>query len=277
MINFNEIDVTVNGTGILSENATVSANNNLFSVYGLGRRNLAPQAINGPFQGNMQFDYILDIAYEPNQPITTTLKNTFPLFHHEPSRISIAGLTGFAYLDSYSINISPNNPGKATASYTTFTPFSGALAPKKGNFPYNTSGIIALSHGWSTKISTSDEAFSFPTFEFNYNFQANWQPVYVIGKTIPTQIHLMSIEENISISKDFYKNIQLAGQEGWQFLNFGFGPNANISLVALYGETIGGQPPVINININGMKVTSSKLSAGLNDIVKNTVELRRNY
>lgn len=276
MINFNEIDVTVNGTGILAENASVSANNNLAPIYALGKKNITPQAITGPFQGNMQFDYIMDLGVEPNQPITTTLKTTFPTFHHEPSRITIAGLTGFSYLDSYSINISPNNPGKSVASYLVFTPFSGALAPKKGNFPYNTSGIRALSHGWSTRVTTPEETFTFPTFEFNYNFKANWQPVYVIGKTIPTQVHLMSIEENISISKDFYKNILIEGQEGWQFLNFS-SPTANISIIALFGELLAGGPAILNININGMKVRSSKLSAGLNDVVKNTVEMRRNY
>ena len=73
MIYFNDVEVTVNGTGILANSASISSRNQIQPVRVLGRKGIAFQAPAGPIQSDFSISYLPETNNEPNYNIVKAL------------------------------------------------------------------------------------------------------------------------------------------------------------------------------------------------------------
>ena len=76
-----------------------------------------------------------------------------------------------------------------------------------------------LSHGWTSFISSATNYKDIPTYSFEYNLNARWQPIYIIGNKYPIQIQLLGGQESLKLVRDVYKEVQFSGEELKNYLN----------------------------------------------------------
>src|SRR3990167_7544728 len=97
---FNDVDVTIGGTGILAESASLSSQNSIEPQFILGRRGNIDQSPAGPQKTTFNFNYLLEIDNEPGLTGIKNLKNLSNPNSGENVTIAIAGITGYnCYLD----------------------------------------------------------------------------------------------------------------------------------------------------------------------------------
>lgn len=134
MIYFDEIDVLIDGSGIVAESANIDTENSLSPLYILGQKFAGNSIPNGPVKSNINLSYAWEPNFDPNLKIINNIKNTFQNFNFSPVNISVAGLTGLGFLESYSAKISQNDVGKISASYAIYTPLSGNFVGKQTGY-----------------------------------------------------------------------------------------------------------------------------------------------
>lgn len=219
---FDNVDVTVNKTGILCDNASLSISNSLKGLYTLGRRGVINSVTAGPLTNNLSLSYLLDVSNEPNYRIVDYLKTGHQSFLYEAIPIAIAGLTGSYFLQDYNIRISTNDIPKVSVNYTSYLPLTGNLFNKAGDYVYYQSGLSGLAHGWTTYIrGTGGNYLAYPCHEFEYDFKASWEPVFTLFSSYPSQIQFMSAEERMTLVQDNYTDLSFSGQNAQDFWNFG--------------------------------------------------------
>ena len=298
----------VNQSGIMATNASISQSNSLVPAYSLGKYWAVNQIPNGPIQSTFSISYYPSVTREPNYQILNTIRGLSDDILYSGTRIVIAGVTGFnCYLRSYEIQSSPNNLVKANETYDTFVNLSGQISPRSfastsdwGNLDLMTESgdwedltVMDSSgdwgsiedpvleafdknpHGWTTYISSSGNKLIAPTYDFNYRFNANWQPVYLIGQKVPTEVHLMGGTEEMSFVRDNFTHIQFSGEEvtgtfitgDWQIELF------NYQLIAW--QTAGSG--ALFFDVSGAKIVDTKLVSDLGNFVRSQTSIRRYY
>lgn len=275
MLMFDQIDCLINKSGIMADSASIGNESSVKPVAALGRRGIIGYSNDGGLRNTFDFSYTLDLNSEPNAAIAETIKNDFQNFHYEPIQLVVAGITGSGYLDSYSIKISPNDLGRANASYISFIPITGVLQEKNNNISYNVSGYSGLAHGWTTHLYSSKQGEQIPIYELSYNFKADWQPVYKIGQTNPAQVQLMGISEEIDLVRDIFRNVSFSGDDSKTFLEM-TKRNDVINFDSLANDHGNGQTN-LTLNIKNAKVKSTQVEAENENFVRVRTRMNKYY
>ena len=261
MIFFDQIDVTVNGTGILAENASVSVQADLVPAYVIGRRGIVDQAPSQGINNSVSLSYFLEVDNEPNYGIVDQIRNFSSTTEElQPTTINIGGISGVFYLQSYQLNVAPNTPAKATAE-------------KAGNVNYNASNGSGIGFGFASVGGnhTLKEAF-----DFNYSFQANYIPVFALGSQEPISVKLMGASEDMSISKTGFYDPSFTGTnpDGTLFNQNG-STGVQIFGLKLFCEDDSSQS--VDINVSGTKVKSTSVGHSVNEISRSTTTFSKYF
>lgn len=210
MVYFDNCDVIVNGSGLLADSASLNIDNSLIPIYVLGKKGIVNQSPNGPLRSTFQFSYIPEVSNEPNYNCTQIINQLLNDIYYSGVSLEIGGIIGTnCYLQSYSLKATPNNLIKVAASYISFTPTFGQIKNKTSGIIYDLTNT--LGHGWTTYVLSTGDFLSVPTYEFAYDFKANWEPIYTIGNPYPIQVKLLEGEEKITIVRDTSYNIDFSG------------------------------------------------------------------
>lgn len=259
MLNFNNIDVIVNGTGIVAESASIDNSNNTTPAYSLGYGGVFASPQTGPIINKINLSYLLELGTESNFAVVNDIKNN-PT-GHTGINISLANLTGInCYLNSYQLSIIPNDTIRANVSYTTFRDITGSLGSKNPNTRYTTG---KFGHSWSTSLSPS-------LLELSYGFQVDWEPVYIIGSgNKPVDVLFNGANESFEVISEQVHQIKHSGQPIEESVLFTSPINAVVTLYPQ--EWINNTAitnPSLNLNMSGAYINSQTVNAGLDDIVR---------
>lgn len=298
MLEARNCNIRINNTGIMAQNVTLNSSNSVVPVQSVGKRGFDRYVPNGPVTHTLSIDYVLKTEREPNYQIYNSLKNLSDSSSHSPALISIGGITGNFYLNSYSVSSSPNNISKAQASYVNFDlSLSGYLNDSKqdnysilttesgedietedGLSLFMTEGSLdyagdydGFANGWTTFLYENAELSQDPVYDFGYSFQAEWEPTYLIGSKTASQVDLMNYRESISLIREVYTKPKYSGEDIYLSQNESGdfdGTNRDLDL-RIYGlyRLCNGTGDFLSFSLSGANITSSTVNFQLNDMV----------
>lgn len=209
---FDKCDVKINESGMVALGVRLSTENGLSPVYSVGRRGVVDQTPAGDLVSNLEMSYLVQPANEPNFVTVEHMKNLTGSIL-DPVVVSVGDLSGEFYIDSYSINAQPNEPIQASVSMTAYTELSGQLQEKNQVDTLDT-GVAEIAHAWTTLLHNEQgDHRILPSYSFSYAFRANWVPNYTFNNRFPTQVDLMSADEQIQIERPDFSNVLFTGEE----------------------------------------------------------------
>src|ERR1017187_9969615 len=107
-ITFGQVEVSISGRVLIAENVNISENNSVTPNYSIGYINPIDYTPAGGIKNSIEISYILT-PYTPTfgsatdailYSILPSLKNYQQIY--QPTQISVGGITGSGYLESYS-------------------------------------------------------------------------------------------------------------------------------------------------------------------------------
>lgn len=264
---FDQIDVTLNGSGIMAESAEISISPSLSPVYSLGRRGIWNQVPVEPIKANISIDYFLETFFDHNKNTIDFFKTGDIATYAPCNTIVIGNITGSGYLESFSFNAQPNAPIIASADFICYHELIGNLQERNGRIKYNTSNSSGLAHSYGLHITSSGNSQIVPTYSLSYNFSADWTPVYGIGNKNPIQVNYLGATERFNLIRDVYTGLNLiSGVSVSGYLNTT--GDTNIDLISLNSITNKSNLSTMNFNLSGAKVTSNSINAQIDDFVR---------
>ena len=293
MIYFNDVEVTVNGTGILANSASISSRNQIQPVRVLGRKGIAFQAPAGPIQSDFNISYMPETDNEPNYNIVKALQayggTGGNQFQNRGVIVEIAGVSGYCYLNGYNLSVSPNAPAEASVSFVAYKKVTGSLR-RKGDYPhaavtYNAQNSDRLAHGWTTYFTTEAETRTNQIYDFGYDFSINWQTAHALKETAPYSVRFMSAEETITITRDITSDMVWSDvtpysgtpATGVLFPNKRPGKSTTINLHSVGLLCDQSDDKKLSFNTSGAMVTQHDGNVAMDDMVKNTVTIKNYY
>lgn len=268
-LNFDNIDVAVRGSGIISTNASLSSNNNILAGYTLGVTKPMGQFPNGGIKSSFSFTYIPEISQDPNFAVAETIRNLIDRNTYFGEKIEFAGLSNSNFfMDSYSFRIQPNNLVEASATYTTYWETCGELRPKSNLIDYFNQGDLAHSYEVGF-LDATDEVLN-PVYDIAYEIRANWLPMYILGRKTPIEIKLISVSESLSFTMDESRNILFTGESVYPNIFAGNSGEMEFNNISLFCQNNCGpdSSPYLSLNISGFKIKSITTSATVNEMVR---------
>lgn len=270
---FDNCDISINGSGIIADSVSIKLDNSSSPIYTIGRKGSFNQIPNGPIKNSFQISYIPEISNEPSYNVASGLKDLLIPTGFTGVTIVVGGITGYnCYLESYSIQAQSNQLIRSNANYVSFLPVSGLFLNRATGNRYNLSDTMA--HGWTTFILNNTGN---PVYNFDYSYEAGWQPTYVLGRKDPSQVDLMRGSEKMSFTRDIFQNIIFSGENAsGSFLNIT--PNqytvqlSKISLCCSGTTTIS-----LNFNVSGAIISSTQVEAKVDDILKSTTTITKYF
>jgi hypothetical protein len=271
-LSFHDCDVIVNGVGLVAETASISQENSLQPLYLLGQQGPA-QYPNGPLKSSFELSYFLGLESDPNLALIQSLKNgggsSLP--------IELAGIRAICHLERFNLTAAPNEPVKATASYSCFYALSGAILPKRGTVDYKV-GLDKTAHGWTTFVTSSGSFLSVPTYSLQYAIDLTWQPTYSFGRgagiKTPSQVDFLAGAERIDIVRDEFSFITFSGDDCRQTV---FGPVDNsieiLGISFLWGLSTNN----ITFQLEGGRVISNRFEVSNGAYSRNSLSITRNF
>lgn len=298
MLEARNCNVTINQTGIMAQSVTVNSSNSNVAIKSLGKKGFSKYVPSGPVTHTVSLDYTLKTEKEPNYQIYNTIKSYINSSSFSPVTIQVGGISGSFYLESYSVSSSPNNLTTAKANYVSFEEsLSGYLNDEKrenyfilttesGEDIVTEDGVSTIitegsldyvgdyngfANGWTTYFYENEVATSNDVYDFNYSFQTNWQPTYLIGRKTPSQVDMISFQESISVIRDIYTKPRFSGEELYFSQNItgnfnGTNRNSELRIYGLY-KLCGETGDYLNFNLSGADIMSSTINYSLNDLI----------
>jgi len=211
-VKYHNLEISVSGTTILCQSASISEQAGLTPIYALGYKGLSPTSPNQGIQNTFDLEYIVEPGNEVNFNLAQNIKNNdLAAF---PVRIAVGGVTGAGYLNSFSLDILPNEIVKANVSYSVFTPLTGVLSNQNPNIvnSYNLLNGSGIASYWNVLAKKSNNSLTGSLISCNYNAKFNWQAIPKIGSAFPAQVKFTNGEENFSILSEYNQRIQTSGQ-----------------------------------------------------------------
>lgn len=272
MLEARNCNVTINQTGIMAQSVTINSSNSNVAIKSLGKKGFSKYVPSGPVTHTISLDYTLKTEKEPNYQIYNTIKSYINSSSFSPVTIQVGGISGSFYLESYSVNSSPNNLTTAKASYVSFQEsLSGYLNDQKDTGIDYVGNSTGFANGWTTYFYENETVTSNDVYDFNYSFQTNWQPTYLIGRRTPSQVDMISFQESISVVRDIYTKPQFSGEELYFSQNItgnfnGTNRNSELRIYGLY-KLCGETGDYLNFNLSGSDIMSSTINYSLNDLI----------
>lgn len=211
-IKFNNCEISINNDRILAQDVSISKNNDLSPVFGIGNRNPLKNTHVGPIKNNIKINYLLETNIEPNYYLVQKLKGYEQ--NVQPASITVCGLYGTGYLSSYNIFIDENDVIKASAEYDVYHEIQGEIEEQlpQSYTGYNTLSSLGLAHYWTTFIQDIDGNNNGEIINLNYSYKTNWKPIYKIGDSLPCQVTLLNSQENFDITCENSPQVTFSGQ-----------------------------------------------------------------
>jgi hypothetical protein len=288
MIFFNNCDVRINGTGVMAKTASVSTANSVTAQRSMGKNLAVGVQPDGPYANEIKLTYLLEIDKDP---VFANLLDFINLQHNTTNpnyediagrTLSVGGITGTYYLNTYNVSIGQNVLIKASCTYVSFVPSTGELRKRSEILDYADS-YSGLAHSWTSRLSSDDGDLEMPIYDFSYSFNGDVAPVFVLGQKFPKQVMLQTAEETISVTKEDSRLIDFHGESGWVLFSgrledgtyFHEDNNPFIKVEPLSGLCEGGTIDSISFPFSGMKIESSDTSIDTNDYARTTFLLKR--
>lgn len=249
MFNGSEISIKINGTGIQSQSISFKQNGNVIAIDSIG--NLVPQVYShdGAPIYDVSFSYIPIIEADPVYGCLQDIKNNIDNNYV----VEAAGVSGTFKLQSYSISFTPNNSVAATANYRGFYPISGEFAAS--TLSNQESDRNKYLNGFSLAVESAGGATQLPIYNFSYQAEANYTPLYGFNSKYPIQISLLGGEESFNFTTDSFKNLDFSGKFAKEVLNY---PTNLIKAFSLDGQNY------LDFNFSGAKVRDSEFNVQVN-------------
>lgn len=280
MIYFDQIDIVVDGTGILCEGFALDSTNTLSPAYSVGYKGTINQIPTDAIKNTIKINYLPKLDNEPIFAQINKIKTITGSSYTEYSGINIifGGVTGRnCFLDTFNLQSSPNQLVRGNASFTTYFPLSGTLRAKPSNTTIqNLSGQIP--HGWTTHIISGTSYLTAPVYDFSYDFSADWEPTYILGNEEPIQIDLLQGSERMTFLRDIYHHVQFSGEtpqneSSNSLIHYVVGDEKIDILKYDFLSNTSSTNQGIVITLSGYKIKSSNLNASMDDFVKTVTEI----
>lgn len=208
IFNNNDIEIAINGTGLLVNSASINISPSLDEIRAIGGRAFSDFSVDGGFTSQISLSYTPEVTSEPNFAIATGSLNP-TTFADRNFQIAFAGITGDYYLDSYQFSVNNLNQAQATVSYTCYHQLSGDFQ-SSSHVSFDTYNLSGIAHSWST-YAEKQNGDDVNVLSFNYSYQNTHQPFYRIGSPYPHQVMSMGIVETYDIDRDVYSNLSYSG------------------------------------------------------------------
>lgn len=271
-IKFSNCEIIVDNKKILAQNATINQSNTLTPLKVIGYRNVLNNTPTDGLKNSIKIDYTPETHNEPNYIISQMMINySYP----SPVEIKVAGYAMTGYLNSYSLSLEENNPVKASVEFSIFHELTDSLSEQSstGYFGYNNFNSLTIAHYWASQISNADYTVNGDIITLDYNFRANWQPVYKIGSSIPSQVILLGSQETFNFTSEYESNITYSGLSVQDSL-------ANCSKLRInnlsYDWTTTGWFP-LDFSLTDGKIISHAINLSENSIVTTQAEIVKYY
>jgi len=272
MVFFDKCIIKINNSGIMANSANISISPNVEAIYGIGKKNIFSQSKVGPLKNSFRFNYLMEINQEPNYGVVEMIKNLLISNSYSGLQLEVGGVTGYnCFLNSYDFSAQPNGLISISTNFESFTPVSGELIEKNQTFTFNTGN---LAHGWACFINNTGNYLENKILSFNYNFNATWQPIYLLGRNYPVEYHLMSATEDFSFDRDIFYNISDTGRNVLD----SFFSNSQIKLYTL-NYLCNNTNTGINFtfDVASGKITQTELNSNLDDIIRVSTTVKKVY
>lgn len=273
-VKFSNCEVRVDGYKIMSQSVSINQSNSLSPIKIIGYRNPINVPPDNGVKNSIKIDYIPETDNEPNHRISQTIIQYNPNFYN-PIEIKVGGYIATGYLSSYSLDVTENEPVKASAEYSIFHEITDNISEESstGYLGYNRLGGNGIAHYWTAKVLDSSLTNSANVLNLRYSFQANWQPVYKIGSPIPSQVSYLGAAENFNFTSEYESNIKHSGQNVQDSIeNFSVLQLNNLSY--LWTET---DWFPIHLFLENGQVTSQTTNLSENNIVTTSIEVVKYY
>ena len=291
---FNNIHIAIDRSGILADDVSLSSSNSLDPIYSVGKRNPVSISPNGSLTNSIRISYTPQLDNNPVHSGMNSLRNLLTgdnmySLHQAYSghTIEFAGLTGYDfYLQNYSVQIQPNLPVKANASFVSFLPLSGTILPKDSHIKYSTDlSAPVIPFGWSAFATNSSAALLSRVYGMDYSFDAQFEPTYQVGSTIPQQVNFMGADEKLSLVRDDFVKVYHSGRLAWAsgdcYSGVVVDSGTYDNLIDLYGINFicAGNTDlrVMQFDISGAKVTNTDLSVRVDDYLRSVTTITNSF
>lgn len=213
MLSFKDCEVSVSGSHLIADSASISQENSVSPVYSIRYNGPITMAPNNSIKNRIQIDYTVETNQEPNFYLAKNIRDY--VFDDYPVEIIIGGITGNGYLASYNLNIEPNNTIKASVTYNTYEELEGEISnqPASAVAGYNLLNGSGVGHYWTTYAKLGNETATGSLLQGNYSFRASWSPIYTIGQASPSQVKFLNAEENFSFLSEYNLYVTFSGDE----------------------------------------------------------------
>lgn len=199
MAQYNKVNVQIESYSIMAESVNIDQNSPTTPIYALNKsRNIdiAPNAL----RTNVNITYFPEIHNEPSLDMISGWKNNST--GNLRVRLNIGDTQIFGHLNSYSLEILPNQLAQAKASFDCFdvflTPFQNQFITDTGL--YNLTRNTGIIHYWNTKFLTNNSPIdNTDILQLSYNFNSEIKPIYKLGSSSTTQVSVLSAVETINV------------------------------------------------------------------------------
>lgn len=253
-LQFNKINININGKYILCETASVSQQGEQKPLYAINYAapvDYTPDSI----KNSLTINYFVETSNEPIYSIISGLKFSNTTGNTQ-AIIMLGNVTFTGYLNKFSYSVSPMNTIKAQAAFDIFTPIIGNFSQGNstdGNL-YNLSNSSGLINYFSAYLySGSSKILNSNILQFDYDFDCTAVPIYSIGNIYPVQVYISEAKESINTISEIQNNNQFSGQNLYNLLGVDSIVLTNIS------NTWGYSLNQLIYNISGMKNNSSRI------------------
>lgn len=207
---FKNVQVTVNGRNIMASDVSISEQNSVEPIYLLGYRHTTLYSPTSPLNNQIQINYYVEPENEPNHTLVNQLRNSNTSSF--PVRVVVGGITGSAYLSSYSLSVEPNELVTASVTYNVYTSFSGQFTNQPSATSYNAGRGSGIAHSWLVYPKMLNNTLTGSIVSLNYSFSPNFQPIYKIGNPNPVEVKFVNANEEFSITSEYDNRILYSGE-----------------------------------------------------------------
>lgn len=252
--NNNDIEVTINNTGLLINSASLNIAANISPIQAIGYNSFIDYQVNGGYTAQITLNYVPEISNEPNRSIYNSIKNNPASFNNQNFQIAYAGITGDYYLTNYSFSVNQLNEAQASATYICYHQLSGDYNATN-HVSFDSQNLSGIAHSWSTFAEKQNDD-DVNVVSFNCNFSANLKPFYKIGSPYPHQVMYLGSNETFNVVRDVYSPLNYSGGDVQHFYN---------GLYKFRCEAISGLFPTNQVEdfsfiIDGGRVTNQSLN-----------------
>ncbi len=170
-LQFNKINLSVNGLNILAESASLSQESVQKPLYAINNSlpyDYSPNSL----KNTLSITYFVEVINEPNYAIISGLKSS-NFTGNSQTVINLGGIIFTGYLSKLSFTVAPIQTIKAQASYDIFTPITGNFSQTSspdGNL-YNLANGSGLSNYFSVFLcSGNTNVINSNILQFDYSF-----------------------------------------------------------------------------------------------------------